>query len=141
MHEVTSLEENSLILRNHSDQTNVDIMCPTPPFKAYTEIGAVVNPIVLRKAKIAYNFGLSECNTVKGPKMKITEIGNTVNPGNVPHLDLHCLSFILCILIKHFLKFCRYNFFEAAVFNGTCFTVEKISPPPSGNQTHDHCLH
>ena len=98
MHEVTSLEENSQKLRNHSDQTNVDIMCPIPPFKAYTEIGAVVNPIVLRKAKIAYNFGLSECNRVKGPKMKIAEIGNTVNPGNVPHLDLHCLSFILCIL-------------------------------------------
>ena len=24
------------------------------------------NPVALRKAKIAYNFGLSECNRVKG---------------------------------------------------------------------------
>ena len=26
-----------------------------------------LNPIALRKAKIAYNFGLSECNRVKFP--------------------------------------------------------------------------
>ena len=26
----------------------------------------LVNPIALRKAKIVYNFGLSECNRVKG---------------------------------------------------------------------------
>ena len=25
------------------------------------------SPIALRKAKIVYNFGLSECNRVKGP--------------------------------------------------------------------------
>ena len=25
----------------------------------------MINPIALRKAKIAYNFGLSECNRVK----------------------------------------------------------------------------
>ena len=28
-----------------------------------------LNPIALRKAKIAYNFGLSECNRVKGIKL------------------------------------------------------------------------
>ena len=27
--------------------------------------GSPFNPIALRKPKIAYNFGLSECNTVK----------------------------------------------------------------------------
>ena len=27
--------------------------------------GKVLNPIALRKAKIVYNFGLSECNRVK----------------------------------------------------------------------------
>ena len=27
--------------------------------------GALFNPIALRKAKIVYNFGLSECNRVK----------------------------------------------------------------------------
>ena len=31
-----------------------------------TYFGEVINPIALRKAKIAYNFGLSECNRVKG---------------------------------------------------------------------------
>ena len=29
------------------------------------------NPIALRKAQIAYNFGLSECNKVKVPFYKI----------------------------------------------------------------------
>ena len=29
------------------------------------------NPVALRKAKIAYNFGLSECNRVKGEKILI----------------------------------------------------------------------
>ena len=28
-------------------------------------VGFVFNPIALRKAKIVYNFGLSECNRVK----------------------------------------------------------------------------
>ena len=27
-----------------------------------------INPIALRKAKIVYNFGLSECNRIKHPK-------------------------------------------------------------------------
>ena len=26
---------------------------------------SIINPVALRKAKIAYNFGLSECNRVK----------------------------------------------------------------------------
>ena len=32
-----------------------------------------VNPIALRKTKIAYNFSLFECSGVKVPKMKIVE--------------------------------------------------------------------
>ena len=28
-------------------------------------ISSMINPIVLKKAKIAYNFGLFECNRVK----------------------------------------------------------------------------
>ena len=32
-----------------------------PPFR----MGTTLNPIALRKAKIAYNFGLSECSMVK----------------------------------------------------------------------------
>ena len=33
---------------------------------AVTEKKLSLNPIALRKAKIVYNFGLSECNRVKG---------------------------------------------------------------------------
>ena len=29
-----------------------------------------INPIAHRKAKIEYNFGLSECNRVKGTKFR-----------------------------------------------------------------------
>ena len=29
------------------------------------DVGCFLNPIALRKAKIVYNFGLSECNRVK----------------------------------------------------------------------------
>ena len=29
------------------------------------------NPVALRKAKIVYNFGLSECNKVKYPNIKV----------------------------------------------------------------------
>ena len=32
-----------------------------------------LNPTALRKAKIAYNFGLSECNRVKKPKQQMTK--------------------------------------------------------------------
>ena len=31
--------------------------------------GPSLNPFALRKAKIVYNFGLSECNGVKGEKL------------------------------------------------------------------------
>ena len=31
-------------------------------------VWSVFNPVALRKAKIAYNFGLSECNRVKKKK-------------------------------------------------------------------------
>ena len=31
---------------------------------------STLNPIALRKAKIVYSFGLSECNRVKAPKME-----------------------------------------------------------------------
>ena len=33
-----------------------------------------VNPIALRKAKIVYNFGLSECKRVKIVKTRISKI-------------------------------------------------------------------
>ena len=33
------------------------------------KLSAFVNPIALRKAKIVYNFGLSECNKVKKVNM------------------------------------------------------------------------
>ena len=32
-----------------------------------------INPIVLRKAKIVYNFGLSECNRVKRKTIMLTK--------------------------------------------------------------------
>ena len=32
-----------------------------------------LNPIALRKAKIAYNFGLSECNRVKNNPSQFTK--------------------------------------------------------------------
>ena len=31
---------------------------------------ALTNPVALRKAKIVYNFGLSECNRVKAVKIR-----------------------------------------------------------------------
>ena len=31
--------------------------------------GSNINPIAVRKAKIVYNFGLSECNRVKGKNL------------------------------------------------------------------------
>ena len=47
--------------------------------------------IALRKAKIVYNFGLSECNRIKG-----VGFANSVAPAEVahkepPHLDPHSL--------------------------------------------------
>ena len=36
-----------------------------PKYKSYMKMRPQFNPIALRKAKIAYNFGLSECNRVK----------------------------------------------------------------------------
>ena len=39
------------------------------------------NPIALRKAKIVYNFGHSECNRVKASKTKRKgELANIVDP-------------------------------------------------------------
>ena len=38
-----------------------------------------VNPIALRKTKIAYNFGLSECNKVKIAEPCSTEIGKATS--------------------------------------------------------------
>ena len=32
------------------------------------------NPIALRKTKVVYNFGLSECNRIKLPETKISQI-------------------------------------------------------------------
>ena len=39
----------------------------------------IFNPVALRKAKIVYNFGLSECNRVK----------NLINRGNSSDADIH----------------------------------------------------
>ena len=33
------------------------------------ECDFTLNPVALRKAKIVYNFGLSDCNRVKAPKL------------------------------------------------------------------------
>ena len=47
-------------------------------FKAffYVDVSIHFNPIVLRKAKIVYNFGLSECNMVNthSAKLKTAEL-------------------------------------------------------------------
>ena len=61
-------------------------------------VNCKLNPIGLRKAKIIYNFCLSECSRVKAPKMKIVEFANSigldVGAHNEPfHLDLHYLPF------------------------------------------------
>ena len=37
----------------------------------FAEVIAYINPIALRKAKIVYNFGLSECNRVKNQSLTI----------------------------------------------------------------------
>ena len=37
-----------------------------------------VNPIALRKVKIVYNFGLSECNTVKSAQYDLNTKERTV---------------------------------------------------------------
>ena len=44
-----------------------------------------LNPIALRKAKIVYNFGLSECNRVKAYKMKTVDSANRVDKEEVAH--------------------------------------------------------
>ena len=33
------------------------------------QMGVTINPIALKRAKIVYNFGLSECNRVKGKNL------------------------------------------------------------------------
>ena len=45
--------------------------------KLYTIL--YLNPVALRKAKIVYNFGLSECNRVKAAKGKNNSIEITGN--------------------------------------------------------------
>ena len=58
------------------------------------------NPIAPRKAEIAYNFGLSECNRVNtfraSDEIHVGEIANSVDLDKAaynepPHLDLHFL--------------------------------------------------
>ena len=43
------------------------INCHTNATDVAHEVEAGFNPIAFRKAKIAYNFGLSECNRVEAP--------------------------------------------------------------------------
>ena len=79
--------------------------------------GNIVNSFALRKAKIAYNFGLSECSrvkgsvlqsllalnilrscddvlscttvlTLKGPALNIDDFANSVDPGEFVHDEL-----------------------------------------------------
>ena len=38
-----------------------------------SKLGSALNPFALRKAKIVYNFGLSECNMVKGYNLLLWE--------------------------------------------------------------------
>ena len=44
------------------------------PNVAAIVLTASVNPIALRKAKIVYNFGLSECNNVNNTSMHIMQL-------------------------------------------------------------------
>ena len=82
-------------------------------------MGFTLNPIALRKAKIVHNFGLSECNRVKGknaPKEAKTFLqllaalekgGNKENcgvtfPESVPiHLDLDIHVFHIVVVSSH----------------------------------------
>ena len=59
----------------------------------------MLNPIALRKAKIVYNFGLSECNRVKALKVKIDELANSIVPDDVAHNE-----FYIDITLKSYTK-------------------------------------
>ena len=60
MHVKPLLVEDSHVISSLIFCENVfmNVVCCNPDW--------CLNPISLRKAKIAYNFGLSECNRVKG---------------------------------------------------------------------------
>ena len=45
----------------------------------------MLSPIAPRKAKIVYNFGLSECNRVDALKVKTGELANTIFPDEAAH--------------------------------------------------------
>ena len=57
-----------------SEVSRVDYM--TLPYCAYVQY--MLNPIALRKAKIVWNFGLSECNRVKHV-MNINHLKGSIN--------------------------------------------------------------
>ena len=52
------------------------------------------NPTALKKAKIVYYFGLSECNRVKAPK--IVDFANSIDPDEVAHNELPH-QFLACL--------------------------------------------
>ena len=73
---------------NHQKQKNWDTKIITAPFIKWKKwfCNAVMhfNPIALRKAKIVYNFGLSECNTV----INVDGTANRVDPTQTAPLCL-----------------------------------------------------
>ena len=50
------------------------------------ECQKMLNSTALRKAKIVYNFGLSECNMVK--VQEIAKFANSIDPDEMAHNEL-----------------------------------------------------
>ena len=74
----------------HILQRETALLTSCFPFgRGLSKIRCTVNPIALRKAKIVYNFGLSECNRVRGKKStsieneKMNESGRIAFPKSV----------------------------------------------------------
>ena len=71
------------------------------------------NPVALRKAKIVYNFGLSECNRVNtlrvSDEIHVGEIANSVALDKAAHDEPSHQDL-------HFYTICSYKAFEFSVW-------------------------
>ena len=67
-----------------------------------TEFLLILNPTALRTAKTLQSFGLSECNRVKVPNLKIAEVGNSVDPDEAAHNNHLIWIYTACPLVFEF---------------------------------------